>query len=227
MRTLPYGDRALLVELGSTHEAVAYAAGLRAAPPERLALVEQVVPAARTVLVVAAAGTTVPTLRRVLDEVEPVAADDGDPLEGGPREGGPHEGGAEHDPEVVEVQVVYDGEDLDDVAALTGLTTAEVVAAHTEQRWRVAFGGFAPGFGYLVGSDERLHVARREESRTAVPRGAVGLAGEYSGVYPTSSPGGWQLIGRTDAVLWDVDRDPPALFRPGVEVRFVEHRADQ
>ncbi len=217
MRTLPYGDRALLVELASTSEAVAYAAGLRAVPPERLALVEQVVPAARTVLVVAAAGTTVPDLRRVLEGVEPAAA-------GG---GGSGQAGVGGGAEVVEVPVVYDGEDLEDVAALTGLTTDEVVAAHTGQRWRVAFGGFAPGFGYLVGSDERLHVARRTESRTAVPRGAVGLAGEYSGVYPTSSPGGWQLIGRTDAVLFDVDREPPALFRPGVEVRFVERRANR
>ena len=211
MRTLSYGDRALLVELASTTEAVAYAAGLDALSSDRRALVEQVVPAARTVLVVAAAGTGVPELRRLLDTVSPATLDD-------PEDGG---SGGER-PEVVEVPVVYDGEDLADVAALTGLSTAEVVAAHTEQRWLVAFGGFAPGFGYLVGSDERLHVARREESRTTVPRGSVGLAGEYSGIYPTASPGGWQLIGRTEAELWDVDRDPPALLRPGVEVRFVE-----
>ena len=122
----------------------------------------------------------------------------------------------------MEVPVVYDGEDLEDVARLTGLSREEVVAAHTGQLWRVAFGGFAPGFGYLVGEDDRLHVPRRAEARTRVPAGAVGLAGEYTGVYPRESPGGWQLIGRTELRLFDLDRDPPALLRPGARVRFVE-----
>jgi KipI family sensor histidine kinase inhibitor len=123
--------------------------------------------------------------------------------------------------DAVEIPVVYDGPDLADVARLTGLAADEVVAAHTGTPWRVAFSGFAPGFAYLVGGDPRLAVPRRERSRTSVPAGSVGLAGEYSGVYPRSSPGGWQLIGRTDAVLWDLDREPPALLRPGGEVRFV------
>jgi KipI family sensor histidine kinase inhibitor len=108
------------------------------------------------------------------------------------------------------------------VAGLTGLSPEDVVAAHTGQTWRVAFAGFAPGFGYLVGEDDRLHVPRRDEARTRVPAGAVALAGEYAGVYPRTSPGGWQLIGRTDLVLFDPDRDPPALLRPGTRVRFVE-----
>jgi KipI family sensor histidine kinase inhibitor len=86
----------------------------------------------------------------------------------------------------------------------------------------VAFGGFAPGFGYLVGGDPRLHVSRRSSARTAVPAGAVGLAGEYTGVYPRESPGGWQLIGTTEAPMWDLHRDPPALLRPGARVRFTE-----
>jgi KipI family sensor histidine kinase inhibitor len=98
---------------------------------------------------------------------------------------------------------VYDGPDLKAVAALTGLSVAEVVAAHTATPWRVGFGGFAPGFAYLVGGDPRLEVPRRPEPRPSVPAGAVGLAGRYSGVYPRSSPGGWQLIGHTDAVLFD------------------------
>ena len=119
----------------------------------------------------------------------------------------------------VEVAVVYDGPDLEEVARLTGLTPDEVVAAHTGTPWRVAFGGFAPGFAYLVGGDPRLAVPRRDTSRPRVPAGSVGLAGEYSGVYPRSSPGGWQLLGTTDAVLWDVDRDPPGP--PGPR----EHRA--
>jgi KipI family sensor histidine kinase inhibitor len=98
---------------------------------------------------------------------------------------------------------------------------AEVVSAHTATPWRVGFGGFAPGFAYLVGGDPRLEVPRRAEPRPSVPAGAVGLAGRYSGIYPRSSPGGWQLIGHTDAVLFDVDADPPALLQPGMTVRFV------
>jgi KipI family sensor histidine kinase inhibitor len=86
----------------------------------------------------------------------------------------------------------------------------------------VAFGGFAPGFAYLVGGDPRLQVPRRDSPRTSVPAGSVGLAGEFSGVYPRSSPGGWQLIGRTELAMWDVRRDPPALLVAGATVRFVE-----
>src|SRR5699024_2039294 len=120
----------------------------------------------------------------------------------------------------VTVAVAYDGPDLDDVATATGLAPEEVIAAHTGTEWTVAFTGFAPGFGYLVGGDRRLNVPRRDAPRTAVPAGSVGLAGSFSGVYPRPSPGGWQLIGRTDARLWQPDRDPPALLRPGMTVRF-------
>jgi KipI family sensor histidine kinase inhibitor len=130
----------------------------------------------------------------------------------------PHQAVSEVAP--VEITVVYDGPDLTEVARLTGLAEDEIVAAHTGTPWRIAFGGFAPGFAYLTGGDPRLSVPRRDEPRTTVPAGAVGLAGEYSGVYPRPSPGGWQLIGRTDAVLWDADRDPPALLAPGGSVRF-------
>ena len=90
-----------------------------------------------------------------------------------------------------------------------------MVAAHTGTPWRVAFGGFAPGFAYLVGGDARLQVPRRDSPRTKVPAGAVGLAGEFSGVYPRESPGGWQLIGTTTVAMWDLDRDPPALLAAG------------
>ena len=198
---LAYGDRALLVELGSTERVVGYVDALRADPPPGLA---DVVPAAETVLVLAAERAVVETLRTALLGVEPLpGAEVSDSL------------GA------VEIPVRYDGPDLADVARLTGLDEQEVVAAHTGRPWRVAFGGFAPGFGYLVGGDPRLHVPRRESARTAVPAGAVGLAGDYSGVYPRESPGGWQLIGTTQVPMWDLDRDPPALLRPGAEVRFV------
>ncbi len=122
----------------------------------------------------------------------------------------------------VEVPVVYDGEDLAEVAAVTGLDQAEVVRAHTGRLWTVAFSGFAPGFAYLVGGDPRLlGVPRRAVPRVRVPAGAVGLAGAYSGVYPRASPGGWQIIGRTGLPLWDVAAAPPALLRPGVCVQFV------
>lgn len=120
----------------------------------------------------------------------------------------------------VTIRVVYDGPDLAEVAHLTGLTTDEVVVAHTGTAWDVAFTGFAPGFAYLTGGDARLHVPRRDTPRSRVPAGAVALAGPYSGVYPRESPGGWQLVGHTDALLWDLDRDPPALLRPGTRVRF-------
>jgi KipI family sensor histidine kinase inhibitor len=124
------------------------------------------------------------------------------------------------DPGQAIIDVRYDGVDLDEVGRLTGLGPEGVVTAHTAIPWRVAFCGFAPGFGYLTGGDQRLGVPRRDTPRDRVPAGSVGLAGEYSGVYPSASPGGWQLIGRTQAVLWDLQRDPPALLQPGMTVRF-------
>ena len=200
---LPYGDRALLVELEDTAAVVGYVEALRAHEPPGL---DDVVPAAETVLVVADSPASVPALRTVLLALSP-----GDDAAAFAAYG-----------EVIEIPVRYDGPDLADVAELTGLTEREVVETHTASEWRVAFGGFAPGFGYLVGGDRRLHVARRSSARTAVPKGAVGLAGRYTGVYPRESPGGWQLIGTTDAPMWDLDRDPPALLRPGARVRFTE-----
>ena len=118
------------------------------------------------------------------------------------------------------IDVRYDGADLDRVGELTGLGRAEVVAAHTGRPWRVAFCGFAPGFSYLVGGDPRLQVPRRGESRVRVPAGAVAVAGAFSAVYPRPSPGGWRLLGHTDAVLWDPDADPPAVLLPGSVVEF-------
>ena len=122
----------------------------------------------------------------------------------------------------VTIEVRYDGEDLAEVADLLSVSPAEVVKRHQAATWQVAFAGFAPGFGYLAGDDELFNVPRRSSPRTRVPVGSVALAGEFTGVYPRSSPGGWQLIGRTDAKLWDLDRQPPALFVPGTIVKFVE-----
>ncbi|MDO9377893.1 MAG: allophanate hydrolase subunit 1 [Nocardioidaceae bacterium] len=202
-RVLSYGDRALLVELDDTPQVVAWVDALQAAGVDGVA---DVVPAARTALVLAAEGADVAALRSAIGRVEAGASVVQDAAAGA----------------VVSVPVRYDGPDLADVARLTGMAEHEVVAAHAGQVWRVAFGGFAPGFAYLVGEDDRLHVPRRDSARTAVPAGAVGLAGEFSGVYPRESPGGWQLVGTTSASMWDLDRDPPALLSPGARVRFVE-----
>ena len=121
---------------------------------------------------------------------------------------------------LVTIDTVYDGEDLAEVGRLTGLGADGVVAAHTGQVWTVAFGGFAPGFGYMVGENQSLEVPRRSSPRTAVPAGSVALAGNYSAVYPRQSPGGWQLIGRTAAPMWDLSREQPALAAPGDRVQF-------
>ncbi|WP_032406567.1 5-oxoprolinase subunit B family protein [Rhodococcoides fascians] len=197
MRLLPAGENALLIEFADLPETMSYH---RSMVRERPDAVVDLVPAARTVLVIFD-GAPAPILEWVA-ALEP-AVDDPTAAS-----------------EAVTIPVSYDGADLDDVARLTGLSVAEVVAAHTQQTWTVAFGGFAPGFGYLVGTDTRLHVPRRDSPRTSVPAGAVGLAGEFSGIYPRSSPGGWQLIGRSDVTLWDSERTPPALLTPGTTVRF-------
>ncbi|MCX6400095.1 MAG: allophanate hydrolase subunit 1 [Propionibacteriales bacterium] len=210
MKALPYGDRGLLLELADTAAVVAYVDALRADPAVAARvddLVADVVPGARTVLLVARPGITLDALRAIVPDEKHL-----EPADSGAFRQGP--------PEEVVIPVQYDGPDLAAVASLTGLTEDEVVAAHTSTPWRVAFGGFAPGFAYLVGGDPRLQVPRRDQPRTSVPAGAVGLAGEFSGIYPRPSPGGWQLIGRTDTVLWDLERDPPALLGAGVTVRF-------
>jgi KipI family sensor histidine kinase inhibitor len=123
---------------------------------------------------------------------------------------------------LVELAVTYDGPDLESVARHCGMDVDEVVQRHRGTELVVAFCGFAPGFAYLSGLPKELHVPRLEEPRSKVPAGSVGLAGTFTGVYPRSSPGGWQLIARTDERLWDAERDPPALLTPGTRVRFVD-----
>ena len=195
---LRYGDRALLVEVDDLAAVAAVRAALERSPlPGQCDLV----PAARTVLVVLDRRPTdldVAALRRLSPQ---------DP---------------EDDATVgrVELPVVFDGPDLDEVAHLVGRPVSALVAALTGLELTVAFGGFAPGFGYLTGLPEDLHVPRRSTPRTRVPAGSVGLAGPFAGAYPRESPGGWQLVGRTDAVLFDVDREAPALLVPGTSVRF-------
>jgi KipI family sensor histidine kinase inhibitor len=199
VRLLGYGDAAVLLDLDGIEDVLGWDAALRENPP--LGIVD-IVPAARTVLLrfdpalttAAEVATAVRGLRPA-----PVAQSYG---------------------ERIDIPVRYDGADLAEVGRLTGLGSDGVVAAHTDGTWTVAFCGFVPGFAYLVSDESRLRVPRRAEPRTRVPAGAVGLAGEYSGVYPRASPGGWQLIGRTDRTVWNPARNPPALLRPGVRVRF-------
>ena len=119
----------------------------------------------------------------------------------------------------VEIPVVYDGPDLETVAASWGCEVEEVVARHRATEFVSAFCGFAPGFAYLSGLD--ASVPRLATPRTRVPAGSVALAGAWCGVYPVASPGGWQIIGHTDAELWDPGREQPALLAPGTRVRFV------
>jgi KipI family sensor histidine kinase inhibitor len=198
-----YGDQALLLEFDSTAEVLAWTDALRGAD---LPGVLDIVPASRTVLIrVARPGYQAPTRQRLAKL--PVTAE-----------------------ALSEITAPADRPaDIEiGVARLTGMTRDQVVAAHTGSLWRVGFGGFAPGFAYLVGGDERLNVPRQSEPRTKVPAGSVGLAGEFSGIYPRESPGGWQLIGHVSdetAPLWEVDRDPPALLRPGLWVQFREVRS--
>jgi KipI family sensor histidine kinase inhibitor len=197
---LDYGDQALLLQFDSTTEVLAWSAAVRkAALPEVL----DIVPAARTVLLKLDGSGRQGATRRRLRTLEVATGAEtttaGEPLV---------------------IDVVYDGDDLAEVAELTGLTTQGVVDAHTAKPWTVGFCGFAPGFAYLVGGDPRLAVPRRSDPRPSVPAGAVGLAGEFTGIYPRRSPGGWQLVGRTDAVLWDIDRPDPALLTPGIWVQF-------
>ncbi len=121
---------------------------------------------------------------------------------------------------VVEIPVVYDGEDLDRVAELTGLTCAEVVARHTDAEYVTAFCGFVPGFAYLTGLDPSLQLGRRSSPRVRVPAGAVAVADHFSAVYPRVSPGGWHLLGRTTVPMFDEEQSPPALLSAGTRVRF-------
>jgi KipI family sensor histidine kinase inhibitor len=127
----------------------------------------------------------------------------------------------------IEIPVRYggeDGPDLEAVAAAHDLRPADVAELHAAALHTVLFLGFAPGFAYLGGLPEQLVTPRRATPRERVPAGSVAIAGEHSGVYPRSMPGGWNLIGRTDQELFDAGREPPSLLVPGTVVRFVPAR---
>jgi len=201
MRVLPSGSNALLIELDDLDQVLAMYTAVQEECPSG---VIDIVPAARTVLLV----------------IDPTATDVGEVgravLQLRPRPECRAAG------ELVEIPVTYDGEDLDEVGSLLGCDADEVVRRHVGETWTVAFCGFAPGFGYLAGASGGWDVPRQSSPRTTVPPGSVALAGEFSGIYPRSSPGGWQLIGHTDLDVFDLHRDPPALLRPGTPVHFVE-----
>ena len=205
MRTLrPAGHHGLLVECDDLQDVMALHRALAADRPRG---VIDLVPAARTVLLTFGPSTSLAELAAVVSAV--------------PTSGEHRARPSVADREVV-VPVTYDGADLDDVAELTGIPREEVVRRHQAAEHRVAFTGFAPGFAYVVGSDAGLVVPRRATPRTRVPRGSVALAAEFTGIYPREGPGGWQIVGRTEVTLWDLDQDPPALLTPGTRVRFTE-----
>ncbi|MEU6284335.1 5-oxoprolinase subunit PxpB [Streptomyces sp. NPDC047028] len=200
MRTLPVGDDGLLVELATAEEARALHAELLRRRAEGSLRVREIVPAARTVLL--------DGLDDLLRWTTELAAS-------------PAPAAYPRARQLIELPVRYDGPDLAAVAAHWKVAEHEVAGIHANTEFTVAFCGFSPGFGYLTGLPARYDVPRRATPRTAVPAGAVALAGPYTGVYPRSSPGGWQLIGTTDAPLWDPARTPAALLSPGTRVRFV------
>jgi 5-oxoprolinase (ATP-hydrolysing) subunit B len=204
MRLLPYGEHAVLVEAAEHEQPLALAATLAAAGAPEIA---ELVPAARTVLVRFTPGLARPDLATLL--ADPAAGTAGGSA------------GAADARSPVELPVRYTGADLRQLADELGISATELVERHAHAEYTVAFCGFAPGFAYLTGLHRSLWAPRLAEPRTTVPAGSVGIAGQYTGVYPRPSPGGWRLIGQTDARLWDTDAEPPATLTPGRTVRFV------
>jgi KipI family sensor histidine kinase inhibitor len=195
-RLLDYGPAAILVECEDLSEALGLLPALR-----DHSKINEVIPGARTLLLRLKADLSEGE-RRWLLSLPPVES-----------------GGGDAPP--LRIEVDYSGEDLAAVADEIGSAPSEVVQLHTGQIWTVGFCGFAPGFAYLQGEHARLRVPRRTTPRNRVPAGSVGLADIWSGIYPREGPGGWQLIGRTEALLWDLGRVPPALLQPGGRVQFV------
>lgn len=215
---LPSGEGAVLLECADLREVMALHDALAAAPVDGLV---ELVPAARTLLVVVDPSrlpleSAAAWVRRTDSRCRKFASSAADSASSA-QSPAPRTQSARN---AVTVPVRYDGPDLDATAELLGLARDELIERHAAAAWRVAFIGFAPGFAYLVSDDWPFDVPRLESPRTRVPAGAVGLAGAFGGVYPRESPGGWQLIGRTDIALWDLAADPPAVLTPGATVRF-------
>lgn len=199
MRLLSVNRSTVLVELPSLDAVLALHADLKSRPLDGI---EEMIPAAQTLMLrFDPARLSSKTLAETLPQRD--YATQSTPAESW-----------------VEIPMRYDGEDLTEVANLTGLSVDEIIRRHEQSEFTVGFCGFAPGFAYLVGGDPTLHVARRPTPRTQVPAGAVALGGVYCGVYPQASPGGWQIIGTTTMTMWDPHRNPPAILTPGTRVRF-------
>jgi KipI family sensor histidine kinase inhibitor len=199
MRFLPAGSDAVLVEFPDLNRTLALFDALQAIPP---AGVEEIIPAARTLLFRFDPHLT--DRERLANAISSAKVSGGGTSQG----------------EVFDIPVTYDGEDLQEIAGIMGLPEAEVIRRHTEATYTVAFTGFAPGFAYMTCDDPAFDVPRRQSPRTRIPAGSVALAGRFGGIYPSESPGGWQLIGRTPLAMWDLNRPRAALLTPGDRVRF-------
>ncbi|QYH36248.1 allophanate hydrolase subunit 1 [Salinibacterium sp. M195] len=204
MKVLPFGERALLAEFASLTQTMAAFQAFSAA---RVPGIVELIPAATTVL------AQIDPTRLSLRAAEQWLSDT---YARATRSNTVRVGEALS----VTIPVRYDGPDLASVALLLGVSIDELVSRHSQAHWQCAFIGFAPGFAYLASTEADFNLPRRETSRTSVAPGSVGLAGEFTGIYPRNSPGGWQLIGATDVTLWDEARDPPAAITPGMIVRF-------
>jgi KipI family sensor histidine kinase inhibitor len=202
----PVGDRSVLLELESNATVHAVAAIARERFGDQLV---EVVPGHRTLLLVCREGSAVPDFSELATAARAPTAD-----------GLRHYAAGSPQATVISIPVHYDGEDLMAVAQALAVSRERVIELHCAPLYTVAFMGFAPGFPYLVGLPPELQLPRLEVPRLEVPAGSVAVAAEYCGIYPRASPGGWNLLGHTDAVLFRPDRDPPALLAPGTTVRF-------
>jgi KipI family sensor histidine kinase inhibitor len=201
-RFLPSGPTAVVIEVDGIDAAIELGSWLRTHRPPGII---DLVPAATTLLVTASGPSKLIGLEELVDAYETGGADR---MEG----------------VLITIETVYDGEDLEDVGSQSRLSVDDVIDLHSSATYVAAFCGFAPGFAYLTGLDPRLQLPRRPTPRPRVPAGSVAMATQFTGVYPTASPGGWNLLGHTEAVPWDVGRDKPALIEPGDRVRFVPVR---
>ena len=190
-----YGPRAAIVDCPAA-TVIPLAAALQTS-----GLFSEVVPAEVSVLVTWPSTTTIDDLHGMLQTVDV--------------------SGAAPVGRTIEIPVRYDGPDLEHVSEITGCSIPEIVALHTGTTYVAAFAGFAPGFMYCTGLPEQLRVPRRETPRVAVAKGAVAVADVYTAVYPSVSPGGWNLIGHTDVELFDLKAADPSLIKPGDRVRYV------
>jgi KipI family sensor histidine kinase inhibitor len=219
-RIVPFGDAAILITIAdeasveSAARAQTLARRIRAEVGDRSGW-GGVVPAAATILV--QVDPVEPGVEAAVARLREVAGQSGADDDRWPEEG-----------PVLEIPTRYGGvlgPDLDAVAEATGLSAITVVEAHAGVMYRCLFLGFAPGFGYLGPLPSELVLPRRATPRVRIPPGSVAIAGPHTAVYPIESPGGWHILGRTAAPLWDPRRDPPALLEPGARVRFVPERS--